>query len=208
MAFRPGDKRDLRSIARILRVANIVEGTVRKDGKRTRITVRLVDAQADLTIWSETYDRDLSDIFTTQSEVAQMIACKLAATTSPVEKKRIEAKPTHNLEAYDLYVRSKQLIAYADVNAVFGHYERHLTDAIVLLQQAIRLDPLFTLAYCACAEANASLCFRYEWTSARRALADEALKKALRLQPELPEVGDPGETKPEGRSITGKRRTA
>ncbi len=188
MTYRPGGDRDLRSIARILRVAKVVEGTVRKDGNRTRITVRLVDARKDLTIWSETYDRDVSDIFTIQSEVAQMIARKLTATISPLEKKRIEARPTENLEAYDRYLRAKQLIAYADVNALFGHYERHLTDAIALLEQAIRLDPLFTLAYCACAQANAALCFRYDSTSARRALGDEAVKQALRLQPELPEV--------------------
>ena len=188
MTYRPGADRDLRSIARILRVANVVEGTVRKDGNRTRVTVRLVDARADLTIWSETYDRDLSDIFTIQSEIAQMVACKLAATISPSEKKRIEAKPTHNLEAYDRYMRAKQLIAYSAVTALFGHYENHLIDAIALLEEAIRLDPKFTLAYCACAEANASLCFRYDWTLARRASADEAVKQALRLQPELPEV--------------------
>jgi serine/threonine protein kinase/Tfp pilus assembly protein PilF len=188
MTFRPGSNRDLRSIARNLRVANVVEGTVRKDVNRVRITVRLVDARTDLTIWSETYDRDLTDIFTIQSEVAQMIARKLTATISPVQKKWIEAKPTENLEAYDRYLRAKQLIAFADVNALFGYYERDLIDAIALLEQAIGLDPKFTLAYCACAKANAALCFRYDSTLARRALGDEAVKQALRLQPELPEV--------------------
>jgi serine/threonine protein kinase/tetratricopeptide (TPR) repeat protein len=188
MTYRAGGDRDLRAIARILRVTKVVEGTVRKDGNRTRITVRLVDARTDLTIWSETYDRDLKDIFTIQSEVAQMIARKLTATMSPVEKKRIEAKPTENLEAYDRYVRAKQLITYADVNALFGYYDRHLIDAIALLEQAIRLDPKFTLAYCASAKANAALCFRYDSTSARRALGDEAVEQALRLQPEFPEV--------------------
>ena len=188
MTYRPGGDRDLRTIARILRVAKVVEGTVRKDGNRTRITVRLVDARTDLTIWSESYDRDLTDIFTIQSEVAQTIANKLTATISPEEKKRIEAKPTENLEAYDRYLRAKQLITFADVNALFGYYERHLIDAIALLEQAIRLDPKFTLAYCASAKANATLCFRYDSTLARRASSDEAVKQALRLQPGLPEV--------------------
>jgi TolB-like protein/Flp pilus assembly protein TadD len=188
MTFRPGDNRNLRSIAQVLGVANVVEGTVRRDGNHVRITIRLVDARADKTLWSETYDRNLSDIFAVQSEIAQMVASKLAGTISPLEKQRIEAKPTHNLEAYDLYMRAKQLIAYSDVNAVFGYYENQLINAIALLQQAVRLDPMFTLAYCLCAQANATLCFRYEWTSARRASADEALKQALRLQPELPEV--------------------
>ncbi|HYZ75687.1 MAG TPA: serine/threonine-protein kinase, partial [Chthoniobacterales bacterium] len=141
MTYRPRADRDLRSIGRILRVANIIAGTVRKDGNRTRITVRLVDARTDVTIWSETYDHDLSNIFTIQSEIAQMVASKLAATISPLEKKRIEAKPTHNLEAYDRYVRAKQLIAYSAVTVMFGYYENHLIDAIALLEEAIRLDP-------------------------------------------------------------------
>jgi tetratricopeptide (TPR) repeat protein len=80
------------------------------------------------------------------------------------------------------------LTTLADVNALFGNYERHLIDAIDLLEQAIPLDPKFTLAYCASAKANAALCFRYDSNLARRASGDEAVKEALRLQPELPEV--------------------
>ena len=71
MTYRPGNSRDLRSIARALRVANVVEGTVRRDGKRIRITIRLVDARTDEALWADTYDRSLTDIFAVQSEIAQ-----------------------------------------------------------------------------------------------------------------------------------------
>src|SRR5208282_2207212 len=95
MTFRSGGHRDLRSIAEVLGVANVLEGTVRREGNRVRITIRLVDARTDKAVWGECYDRDLTDIFAIQSEVAQTIASKLTATLSPDEKKWIEAKPTN-----------------------------------------------------------------------------------------------------------------
>jgi serine/threonine protein kinase len=113
MTYRSDTNRDLRAIANSLKVANVVEGTVRRDGNRIRVAVRLVDARKDMSIWSETYDCQLTDIFTIQSEVAQTIAHKLAATLSPQEKERIEAKPTDNLQAYDRYFQAKQLSDFA-----------------------------------------------------------------------------------------------
>jgi TolB-like protein len=82
MAYRSQGKRDLRSIAKALRVANVVEGTVRRDRNRVRITTQLVDARTDETLWSESYDRDLTDIFAVQSEIAQAVASKLSAHLS------------------------------------------------------------------------------------------------------------------------------
>jgi len=122
MQYRPEAKRDLRQIAKILGVANILEGTVRRDGSRVRITIELVDAGTDSTIWSENYDRDLTNIFAIQSEIARTIASKLTATLSPEEKMRIEARPTDNLEAYDLYLRAKELIISSDFES---NRERH-----------------------------------------------------------------------------------
>ena len=136
------------------------------------------------TIWADTYDRDLSDIFAIQSEVAQTIAAKL----SPEEKKRIEAKPTNNLQAYDRYVQAKQLIAYIEANAPVGSYEKPSIEAIALLEQAINLDPSFTLAYCALAKANDWLYNAYDPSVARRTLGDQAIGHAVGLQPDLPEV--------------------
>lgn len=188
MTYRPGANRDLRSIAYALGVANVVEGTVRRDGNRIRITSKLIDARTDKIVWSETYDRDLTDIFAIQSEIAQTLAAKLAATLSPQERKRIEAKPTDNLEAYDLYLRAKALIASGSVSYSARTLEKSLGDAIDFLEQAVRLDPKFTLAYCASAEAHDLLYFWPDPAPKRRALGDAAINSALSLQPDLPEV--------------------
>src|SRR4029077_19833081 len=122
-----------------------------------------VDARNDNTIWAESYDRDLTDIFAIQSEVAQTIVRKLNATLSPDEKRSIEAKPTDNLEAYDLYLRANELIMIASASLASGDIERPAGEAIGFLERAIQLDPKFTLAYCAYPKLNApSNCFRFQ----------------------------------------------
>jgi TolB-like protein/Tfp pilus assembly protein PilF len=184
MQFRGDAKRDLRQIANALGVANVLEGTVRRDGKHVRVSTQLVDAHNDNTVWADSYDRDLTDIFAIQSGVAQTIASKLTATLSPEGKKRIEAKPTENLEAYDLYLRAKALIA----SAIVSWAEKPLREAINLLEQAVRLDPKFTLGYRVLAEAQDFLYRTYDCTPERRAWAEAAMSSALRLQPDLPEV--------------------
>jgi TolB-like protein/Tfp pilus assembly protein PilF len=189
MQYRADTKRDVRQIAAALGVANVLEGTVRRDGNHVRVSTELVDARNDNTIWADSYDRDLTDIFTIQSEVAQTIAGKLTAKLSPEEKKRIEAKPTENLAAYDLYLRAKELIVGSFLISSYGSViEKPLRDAIGFLQQAIRLDPQFTLAYCASAHAHDSLYLLYDHTPEQRALGDAAIDTALSLQPDLPEV--------------------
>jgi serine/threonine protein kinase/tetratricopeptide (TPR) repeat protein len=190
MQYRADTKRDLRQIAKALGVANVLEGTVRRDGNRVRVSTELINASNDNTVWADSYDRDLTDIFAIQSEVAQTIASKLTATLSPEEKKRIEAKPTDNLDAYELYLRAKELIARAEVSLEAGNaVDKPLLSAVGFLEQAVRLDAQFTLGYCASAEAHD---FLYDWgydaTLARRALADAAIDSALRLEPDLPEV--------------------
>ena len=82
MQYRADAKRDLRQIATALGVANVLEGTVRRDGNHVRVSTELIDARNDNTIWADSYDRDLTDIFAIQSEVAQTIAAKLTATLS------------------------------------------------------------------------------------------------------------------------------
>jgi serine/threonine protein kinase len=188
MQYRADNKRDLRQIASALGVANVLEGTVRRDGNHVRVSTELIDARNDNTVWADSYDRDLTDIFAIQSEVAQTIAGKLTATLSPEEEHSIAAKPTDNLDAYDLYLRGKQLITYAEVNALVGNYEKLLTDAIALLKQGILLDSKFALAYCASTQAHDLIYSSYDPTPERRSLGDAAISQALRLQPDLPEA--------------------
>jgi serine/threonine protein kinase/Tfp pilus assembly protein PilF len=187
MQYRADAKRDLRQIASALGVANVLEGTVRLEGNHVRVTTELIDAGNDSTVWADSYDRDLSDIFAIQSEVAQTIASKLTATLSPEEKKRIEGKPTDNLEAYDLYLRAKELILNTRA-VVAENSAKPAREAIILLDQAVQVDPKFTLAYCLSALAHDLLYRLSEFTPERSALADAALNSALRLQPDLPEV--------------------
>jgi non-specific serine/threonine protein kinase len=152
MQYRSDTKRDLRQIASTLGVANVLEGAVRRNGNRVRVSTELIDARNDNMIWADSYDRDLTDIFAIQSEVAQTIARKLAATLSPEEKKRIEEKATDNLEAYDLYLRGKELVQNTQVIAIGGDLADSLGKAVTLLEQAAHLDPNFTLAYCVLTE--------------------------------------------------------
>ena len=188
MQYRSDTKRDLRQIAAALGVATVLEGTVRRDGNHVRVSTELVDASDDKTIWADSYDRDLTDIFAIQSEVAQAIANKLTATISPEEKKWIEIKPTDNLEAYDLYLRANELILSMGTNGSIGNVAKPLREAIALLKQAVQLDPKFTLAYCAAADAHGTLYHFGDRTPERRVLADAAINNALRLQPDLPKV--------------------
>jgi hypothetical protein len=144
MTFRPGSNRDLRSIATALDVGRVLEGTVRRDGNRVRVTTELIDAETDKTLWSESYDRDLTDIFAIQSEIAQTVVAKLSASLSPEEKQDIQEKPTANLAAYDLYLQAKASITNLLLRSDYGEGPQFL-DAIALLEQATRLDSAFAL---------------------------------------------------------------
>ena len=186
MQYRSDAKRDLREIASALGVANVLEGTVRRDGKHVRVSTELVDARNDSTIWADSYDRDLTDIFAIQSEVAQTVAAKLSARLSPEERKGMEEKPTENLEAYDLYLQAKELIRNAE--AFDGQREDYLK-ALTLLEEATRKDPKFALAYCSIAGAHDALYLLHvDRTAERLALGDAAVNEALRLRPNLPEA--------------------
>jgi TolB-like protein/Tfp pilus assembly protein PilF len=189
MQYQSGIQRNLHEIAYTLGVANVLEGTVRLDGPRVRVTVELIDARNDNSIWADSYDRDLTDIFAIQSEVARTIVTKLAAKLSPEEKRSLDSKPTEDLEAYDSYLRAKEMIEGAILTYAQGPTaDRPLNEAIVLLEQAVRRDPKFTLAYCEATRAHDTLYWYYDQTPHRRALGDQTIKRALDLEPDLPEV--------------------
>ena len=130
-----GQNRDIRDIARELRVNHVLEGSVRKAGDRVRITAQLIDVATDSHLWSETYDRELKDIFAIQDEIAGHIvdALKVVLKTGAVEQ-----RPTDNLQAYTLYLQGRY---------EFQQREQHLLKAESLLQQAVELDPGFAEAW-------------------------------------------------------------
>ncbi|MBV8416665.1 MAG: protein kinase [Verrucomicrobia bacterium] len=187
MGYRPGGQRDLRSIAGALGVAHVVEGTVRRDANRVRVTVELVDAQSDATLWADSYDRDLTNIFDIQNDIAKAVASKLSTRLSAQEEQKIEDKPTDNLEAYDLYLQAKEQITNAEF--FIGAERESYLNSIKLLEEATLKDPRFALAYCLTAQADDDLYFSLlDHTPERRARGDAAVKEALRLRPDLPEV--------------------
>ena len=189
MQYRADNKRDLRQIAIALGVANVLEGTVRRDENHVRVSTELVDARDGTTIWADSYDRDLTDIFSTQSEIAQQVASRLSAQLSPEERKGIEENPTNNLEAYDLYLQAKQLVEANDLDILPSSEKEIYAKTISLLEKATQKDPKFALAYCLIAKAHDFLyADKVDRTPERRTLGDEAVNEALRLRPDLSEA--------------------
>ncbi len=184
MQFRAADQRNLREIANALGVANLLEGTIRKAGNRVRISTRLIRANTAETLWAESYDRDLTDIFAIQSEIAQTIADRLRAKLSPAEKKIIWERPTDDLVAYDLYLQAKATATFLAV----GDQREDMFKQVSLLTEATERDPGFALAYCLLARANDFLyVFFYDHTPERRKQAEAAINQAMRLRPDLAE---------------------
>ena len=165
-------------IARQLAVGHIVQGTVQRVGDRIRINVQLIDAQTDHHLWAERYDRNLSDIFAVQTEVATEIAKALRAKLSPAEQSAVASKPTENMAAYDAYLRGIDFVSRA------GETERNRLDAIAAFEEAVGLDPKFAVAWAALAQAHASLYFQqHDSTPARKEAARQAAETATRLAP-------------------------
>jgi TolB-like protein/Flp pilus assembly protein TadD len=187
MAYRTGRTQDLRSIANILGVAHLLEGTVRRNGNRVRVTTELIDSQTEITVWSDSYDRELTDIFAIQSDIAQTVASRLSVRLSTTERKEIAEKPTNDLEAYDLYLKAKELIDNTELFEI-GDEGENLLNAIGLLEEATRKDSSFTLAYCLLVQAHDDLYWHIDRSETRRLLGDAAVNQALLLRPDLPEV--------------------
>src|SRR2546429_9227578 len=128
-------KRNVRQIGNELRVSHVLEGSVRRTGTHLHLNAQLIDTRTDTHVWVEQYDRDLNDLFTIQSEVAQKVAQQLHAKITPAEKVAIESKPTGDLVAFDLYTRAKNLCLSAK--------KEDLLQAADLLNRAVARDPSF-----------------------------------------------------------------
>jgi serine/threonine protein kinase/Flp pilus assembly protein TadD len=173
-------KQDVRQIGNVLRVSHVLEGTVRRSGGKVHINAQLVDTGTDTGIWAEEYDRNLNDVFTIETEVAQSIANRLRAKVSARERAAIQERPTRDLVAYDFYVRAMPLI---EAESISSNKDKDLFQALDLLNQAVARDPNFLLAYCWLARAHDSLYQEdIDHTPARLALAKSAIDSAFRLK--------------------------
>jgi len=177
-----GKTSNVREIGKALGVGAILEGSVRRAGNRVRVNVQLIDANTDEHIWANDYDRDLTDVFAIQTDLAQKIASELQAKLSPSEKALMEQKPTQNNEAYLAFVRAHDLwsSSYEDTEKLkLGEQ---------MYQSAIDLDPQFALAYARFSQLESWYVHSFEATPARRQKARDLAKRALELQPNLPEA--------------------
>src|SRR6266446_2262400 len=188
MQYKSGNKRNLKEIAQQLGVSHVVEGSVGRAGNKLRVSVQLIDARTDTHLWAEHYDRDVSDVFAIQTEIAQQIADQLQAKLSPAEKAAIAERPTADLVAYALYTKAKE-IDWDDWEGA----EKPLTRRVELLEKATQRDPSFALAYCALAKTQCDL---FSVTGAggtdlsrtHLELAKKAADAALRVRPDLGEA--------------------
>lgn len=129
----------LKEIASALNVSAILEGSIRKLENNVRITVKLINAKTDSHLWSETYDEDISDLFSIQSAVAKAVATELKAAITPEMRQLIEKKPTTNMEAYEAYW--KGMFYYRKLN------KDDIEMAMKYFELAKEKDPEFALAY-------------------------------------------------------------
>jgi serine/threonine protein kinase len=181
MSYKSGIARNLRKIGHELGVANLLEGSVQRVGNRVRINAQLVDARTDRHLWAQTYDRDLTDVFAIQTDLAQNIASALQAKLSPNEKERLDRQLTQNSDAYLLFIQAHDYANRPD------QILSDLLKAEDLLEQAIKLDPKFAAAFAELSMVESSIYHTFEPTPSRREKARINADESLRLQLNLPE---------------------
>jgi TolB-like protein/Flp pilus assembly protein TadD len=176
-----GAKRNLRDIGHALGVGNILEGSVRRVGNRVLVNVQLIDAIHDRHLWSERYDRTLTNSIGLQGELATEIAHSLRARLNPEEKGRLASKPTNNPEAYVLYLQARE----KERAALFSQEDSIAVDA--LYDRAVSLDPQFASAMARQSLWNSTM-YMSSRSKERKNKAQALAVQALRVAPDLPEA--------------------
>jgi len=181
MSYRGDGTRNAREIGKALGVGTLLEGSVRRMGNRVRVNVQLIDANNDEHIWAEDYDRDMTDVFAIQTDLAQKIASSLQAKLSANEKERLDREPTKNPDAYLLYIQAHEYANRPD------RFIDTSLKAAELFEQATKLDPSFALAFAGLSTVESWIYHSFEPTSVHRDKARLHANESLRLQPDLPE---------------------
>jgi TolB-like protein/Flp pilus assembly protein TadD len=176
-----GKASNVREIGKALGVGAVLEGSVRRIGNRVRVNVQLINAETDEHMWAEDYDRDLTDVFAIQTDLAQQIVRELQAKLSPSEKAQIERKPTENGEAYLAFLQAHNLSHAVESLEKLRQSEQ-------LYQRAIELDSNFALAIARYSQLQSWFLNDVERTPERREKARTLAERALQLQPDLPEA--------------------
>ncbi len=169
------------AVAEQLGVDTVLEGSVRRAGDRVRITAQLIDVATDSHLWSETYDREMKDVFAIQDDIAQSITDALEMALSPKERRAIQNVATSDARAYDFYLRGRSYI--------YTMTQHGSENAIRMFEQAIDLDAKYALAYAGIADAYSHM-YRYGARNRKVAQekAKEASEKAIELDPDSSEA--------------------
>jgi TolB-like protein/Flp pilus assembly protein TadD len=175
-----GQREDARSIASWLGVETVLEGSVRKAGNRLRITAQLIDADGGYHLWSETYDRELSDVFAIQEEIAQRIVQALRVELNERERKALARPPAHDVEAYELYLKGRQFF--------YRTRRQDLEYAIEMFERAIEKDPEYARAEAGIADCHSFLFSYFGGRPEDLEQARAASSRALELAPDLAEA--------------------
>src|SRR3989454_57090 len=176
-----GKASNVREIGKALGVATILEGSVRRTGNRVRVNVQLINADTDEHIWAEDYDRDLTDVFAIQTDLAKKITGELQAKLSPAEKAQMERKPTENGEAYLAFVQAQNL------GCALEDFDK-LKESEQLYERAVQLDPNFAVALARSSLLQSWIVHNFDRTSERREKARALAERALRFEPDLAEA--------------------
>ena len=167
-------------VGRQLQASHLLEGSIRRDGLRLRVTAKLVETTAGQCLWAERYDRRIEDVFAIQDEIAQSIARALRILLTERERQVIQRIPTANIEAYDLYLRGRHF---------FHQFRRKgLTYAKEMFTRAIQLDPHYAHAYAGIADCCSWLYMYWESSDDNLQQADTASIRALELDPDSAEA--------------------
>ncbi len=185
MRYKNTDK-SIQKIGEELGVDYILEGTIRwqrisEDAARVRVTPQLIRVSDATHLWAEVYQRDLADIFNVQSDIAQQVAEALDITLLESKRQIIKSRPTDNLQAYDYYLRGNDYHRGS-------RREQYLRIALQMYEKAVKLDPGFALAYARLSEAHSAMYWFFDRSEQYPAKAKEAVDRALKLQPDLPEA--------------------
>src|SRR5881296_786728 len=179
------EPKDLKTVARELGVANVLEGSVQRAGGKVRVNVQLLDARVDTHLWAKSYDRDLKDVFAVETEVAQEIADALRAKLSPSQTDALATAPTRDTEAYDLFLKGE----YEERQAQSALTSELFDRAETFYRQALARDPNFALAYARLAYSELDRhWFISNLTSAELAEVKSNIDRALAIAPGLPDA--------------------
>ncbi len=160
---------DIPIVAERLGVATVLEGSVRRAGDRVRITAQLIDTASDSHLWSETYDREMKDVFDIQDDIAKSIVNALEVTLTPKERRALQYVATTDVEAFDYYLRGRRFF--------YRMGKRNFHHAIKMYEKAIEQDPNYALAYAGIADAYSLL---YQWVESSPEIAEKANEASIR----------------------------